>query len=191
MLDSPIKFRVDMLSGGPSALKSGLDRTNLFLRRYEALPSEQKNLLISRWLEASESMSNRFVSKYRLQQVGLEYQQFTKGMSSCDMTKLDLLMLTDGRAPLFHTENWLRKLYGIPNSTKFTIPMTRKWPPESSGFSSGAPAEPPAASFDSFYKDERALVRAWVRSGFHFTQYPEMSETKMAKKIERWLKLKK
>jgi hypothetical protein len=42
----------------------------------------------------------------------------TNDMSKADLSKIDILFLATGRKPVFHTELWLRKLYGCNRNIK-------------------------------------------------------------------------
>ncbi len=163
--------------------ENALKLTSTLLERYKNCNSTVKEQLISKWYEQIWPDHVRYTKDYSN---GILGRIFEESLSGVDMTKLDLLLLTEGKSPVFHTEGWIRYLYsnkGKPGSP-FTVQTKNIEVPYGFSMSRGGTLEPPFASFDQFFVDESKMVKNWIDGKFVALNLQPMTNKKMFAKMK-------
>ena len=186
-LESPVKmFEIADRLGDLEKYRAQLKNTEEFLFAFRSLDKPSKIQLLKGWLKDAQLAEARLkpeVSKF----VELKRSyKWRDEMDQYDLSKIDLILLSDNKRPIFHTEFWLRNLYSSEFRSDFLGRISKgiNRLPTVSG-NNLTYLELPSPSFDPFMSDEARVARAWIGSGLKdstiYAMTPEIMAGKMAK----------
>lgn len=160
-----------------------LEKSSMQLSLYKQLSFDQKKHAILSWYKTTKADRLRIADSLpRATYLDRKYQ-LSQAMGNIDLTKLDLLLLFDGKPPQFHTKRWLCEIYNL-NLSKNNIDISKN----ASQFpniivQNGSPfIEPGFSCFESFMRVESEIINRWVNNNFDSKYFREMTVQRMIKK---------
>lgn len=171
--------------------KKLLTKSKSILSQFMKLDRTSQAKTVRNWFLASADRQTAFALKGLKREIFDCHYEVTPSMSKVDFNKFDLLLLSMGMKPLFHTEFLIRALYSadMRDGTPFVINPVKGLPTKISfGFHSGPRAEPRSTSFDRFSVKQVKVFIEWFKSSEPIKQLEPMTFGKMVDQINEFEK---
>ncbi len=165
-----------------------LSRSKSILGQFMKLDPGTQAKTVRKWFIASADRHTTFALQGLKRELFDDQYEVTPSMSKVDLAKFDLILLSMGLKPLFHTDFLIRVLYSadLHGGTRFVI-NPKKGLPTKIAFKihTGPRSEPRSTSFDRFSSKQANIFIKWFKDSEPIKQLEPMTYGKMVDQIGR------